>query len=62
MGLSYQWQRKAPQSVWAAWGLNSPTLTLPGITRADNGCQFRCVITDGNGKTVITDAVTLTVI
>ncbi len=53
---------KSPQSDWAAWGLNSPTLTLPGITQADNGCQFRCVITDGNGKTVITDAVTLTVI
>ncbi|MCQ2458716.1 MAG: hypothetical protein MJ142_08330, partial [Clostridia bacterium] len=63
-GLKYQWQyRKTADGTWAnttATGYNTATLTVPG-TASRNGYQYRCVITDKNGKKVTSNTVTLTV-
>ena len=62
--LSYQWQylnvgeeewRKSSKS-----GNDSATLVVP-ITEAKNGQKYRCVITDGDGNTVTSNAAEITV-
>ena len=62
--LSYQWQsRKDSSGTWANSsqpGAKTATLnvtTTPGL----HGWQFRCVVTDGNGKPKASDYATLTV-
>ena len=60
---SYQWQ------VWDGkhqkWvdlpGFTGPTLSRKDIEKKWDGCKFRCVITDADGKQIITDEVTLIV-
>ena len=63
-GLTYQWQwRKNASSTWASTtvsGNKTATITVPA-TAARNGYQYRCKITDANGKIVYSNAATLTV-
>ena len=62
--LTYQWQsRKNSSGSWANSGLStakSATLTV-NVTAGLDGYQFRCIVTDGNGKKVYSDAATLTI-
>ena len=62
--LSYQWQMRASETAnWRDSTNSSAKKTTFTITAqaAHNGCQFRCVVTDSNGKTTATQAATLTV-
>ncbi|MDY2627964.1 MAG: immunoglobulin domain-containing protein [Lachnospiraceae bacterium] len=60
--LSYQWQyQNAGTSVWKASGQSgnkTSTLNVP-ITAARDGQKYRCVVKDGNGNTVTSEAATL---
>ena len=63
--LTYQWQsRKDASSAWSNSGQSgAKTKTLSVATLAGlNGWQFRCVVTDGNGKSWGSNAATLTVV
>ena len=57
--LTYQWQFKNVNSnSWrnsSQSGSTTDTLTVP-ITEARDGQQYRCVVTDGNGNTVTSNA------
>lgn len=56
--LKYQWQAKAPgSSEWKnSTQSGSKTAKLSVSTNANhNGYQYRCVVTDGNGKKVYSD-------
>ena len=62
--LTYQWQyRKNSSSAWADSGQSgNKTATLSvATTKALNGYQFRCIVTDGNGRKSYSCIVTLTV-
>ncbi|MCC8081747.1 MAG: hypothetical protein LIO80_07050, partial [Lachnospiraceae bacterium] len=63
-GLTYQWQYKsAGGTMWHDSGLTgatTATLSVP-VTEARDGQQYRCVVTDGDGNTVTSEAATLTV-
>ncbi len=65
-GLSYQWQyRNAGASTWSNSGIAAAktanmTFTV-GTDKSLNGRQYRCIVTDKNGKTVTSNAATLTV-
>ena len=54
--LNYQWQRNGVDIP----GATSSTYTLSGVTSADNGARFRCVITNAFGFATSIEA-TLTV-
>jgi len=62
--LTYQWQYLSG-TTWktfgAGTGASTATLTTVGTTAAFNGLQFRVVVTGGNGLTVTSNSVTLTV-
>ena len=61
-GLSYQWQASNNGGKsWANSGLTgNKTSTLQvAADKGRDGYQFRCIVTDKNGKSVVTDAVTL---
>ena len=60
--LQYQWQVCTNGSTWkdvTTSGYNKATLKV-GVTAARNGYQYRCIIWDGNGDSVTSDAATLT--
>ena len=62
--LTYQWQfRKNSSSEWANSGQSgNKTATLSvAATKGMNGYQFRCLVTDGNGRKTYSSIVTLTV-
>ena len=62
--LTYQWQsRKDSNSSWANSGLSSAKSATLSVTASAglDGYQFRCVVTDGNGKKVYSNAATLTI-
>ena len=63
-GLTYQWQyQQAGKSYWYDSGMtgsDTDTLTVP-VTAKRDGQSYRCVITDADGNTVISEAATLTV-
>ena len=63
-GLTYQWQwQSANGGDWGLSGLptaKSASLEVPA-TADRNGQHYRCVITDANGNSVNSDAVTLTI-
>ncbi len=63
--LNYRWQVKtSSKGSWtdsAMTGAHTSAMTVRG-TMARNGYQYRCVITDASGNTVISDAVTLAVV
>ncbi len=63
--VSYQWQYKTPAGAWKnssskTAGYNTDTLTVEA-TAARNGYQYRCVVTDQDGNTVISEPAALTV-
>jgi len=62
--LTYQWQYLSG-TTWkgfgAGTGFNTSTLTTVATTAAFNGLQFRALVTDGNGITVSSNSVNLTV-
>ena len=64
-GLNYQWQYKGIYDVvWKNSGMTgakAANLTVVAETKR-NGQQYRCVITDGAGKQITSEAATLTVI
>ena len=62
-GLTYQWQYKYPDGSWTNSGYASgKTATLSFAAQAKyNKMQYRCKITDANGKTITSSAVTLTI-
>ena len=59
-GLHYQWQyRKAGESAWTDWtGATGASLTVTAST-TNNGCQYRCVVSNDGGH-VNSAAATLT--
>lgn len=63
-GLTYQWQyRSSSSGTWANTGLSgnkTPSLTVGALT-GRNGFQYRCIITDSNKKTAISNGAVLTV-
>ena len=62
--LTYQWQSRIDEE--SAWedltgnGAETATLSVEG-TKAQQGSQFRCVVTDSAGKTATSDTATLTI-
>ena len=62
--LTYQWQsRQYYDSAWTNSGLTGArtnTLTIPG-TPGLSGWEFRCIVTDGNGKSAYSETAFLTV-
>ena len=61
-GLSYQWQASVDGgSNWVSSGLTgNKTSTLQvAADKGRDGYRFRCIVIDKNGKSVVTDAVTL---
>ena len=62
--LTYQWQyRTSETDTWKnspATGNKTATLSVPG-TLSRNGYQYRCVITNGSGSSLYSDAATLNV-
>ena len=63
-GLSYQWYyRTSSSGSWkttSLTGAKTTTLSVK-VTEARNGYQYRCKITDANGKNTYSKAATLTV-
>jgi len=54
--LTYQWQYKDPGGAWTDWADKTKSaMTCVAIT-ARNGRQVRCVVTDGSGSTVTSNA------
>ena len=61
MGLTYQWQSMPTGGSFAnIAGATSSSYTTPLAALADNGTQFRCVVTNGQGSAT-SNAATLTV-
>jgi predicted acyl esterase len=62
--LTYQWQFLSG-ATWHNFaigtGFNTATFTFPAATAFANGEQIRVVVTDGNGLSTTSNAVTLTV-
>ena len=61
VGLTYQWQYNKGDG-WTNSGATGATTAALSINAkvGYNGYQYRCVITDGNGKTTTSEAATLT--
>ena len=63
-GLTYQWQYKlANSTTWTdspAASAKTASLTVEATT-ARNGNQYRCIVKDGSGNSVTSEAATLTV-
>lgn len=62
-GVCYQWQERMNGSAWkacAATGATSATLQV-STTRAMNGTQYRCRLTDAYGASATSNTVTLAV-
>ena len=58
--LSYKWQfSKDGGKTWASWGTGNSISVVAAAGR--NNYRFRCLITDANGKTTTSKAVTLTI-
>jgi hypothetical protein len=61
--LTYQWQSSTDAgTTWAnVSGATSATLSLSGLTTADNGKRYRCVLSATGVASVTTNSATLTV-
>ena len=60
--LSYQWQYNSGDGWKKSNGIGAQTDTLTLTANASrSGYQYRCVVTDAGGNTVISDAATVTV-
>ncbi len=62
VGLTYQWQYNSGDG-WKNSGATGATTAALSINAkvGYNGYQYRCIITDGNGKTTTSEAATLTI-
>ncbi len=65
-GLTYQWQFSKNNRTWtnstsATQGYNTDTLHVI-ITNTRNGYYYRCIVTDGSGESIVSDAARLTVV
>ena len=61
-GVKYQWQISRDGQTWTDIpGAAGASCTTGVTTLADNGCLYRCVITDSHGQSVVTDAALLSV-
>ena len=64
-GLTYQWQYCQPgKTMWYNSGMTgnkTDTLEIPVMAKRD-GQSYRCVITDGAGNSVTSEAATLSVL
>jgi hypothetical protein len=59
---SVQWQESTNGATWSPIpGATSTTLTLPGVTMAQNGRLYRAVFENGIGKPATSEAARLTV-
>ena len=60
-GLTYRWQRRTGSD--AAWADAASTASEIQVVAAasDNGAQYRCIITDAEGRTAESEAATLSV-
>lgn len=62
--LSYQWQRSTDGSTWvntSVTGYNTPKITVNKFSYT-NGVRYRCVVTDGKGDSVTSNAAMVTVV
>jgi hypothetical protein len=61
--ITYQWQLSTNAgSTWAdVSGATTPTFSLSGLTTADNGKRYRCVLSATGAASVTTNSATLTV-
>jgi hypothetical protein len=61
--ITYQWQVSTDAgSTWSnVSGATSPTLSLSGLTTADNGKRYRCVLSATGASSVNSNSATLTV-
>jgi len=61
-GLTYQWQVYS-NGAWKNSGASGSTTSKITFkaTKSHNGMKYRCVIVDKNGKSVVTNAATITV-
>jgi hypothetical protein len=58
-GLSYQWQRNT--GTWTNVGVNSAVYSFTTAYPADNGAQFRCIVSGACGSPLTSGTATLTV-
>lgn len=59
---TYQWQvSRDGGQTWAnateGWGMTTPAYTTPNLHLADDGIQFRCIVTVGCANTSVTSSV-----
>ena len=60
-GLTYLWQyRKTGATEWTDWNTKNTADITVAYDKSRNGMSLRCRITDGNGKSVTSEEVTLT--
>ena len=61
-GLQYQWQyRKSGAASWSNWGTRNTASTTATANATWNGMQVRCIVTDGAGNKVTSNAATITI-
>ena len=64
--FTYQWNYLNSASLWVPYAncsvCNSSTMITNKLTLADNGTRLQVVVTDGNGLTITSNTVVLTVI
>ena len=59
--LKYLWQyKKAGASSWTNWTTKTTAAITVAYDKSRDGMSLRCKVTDGNGKTVYSNKVTLT--
>lgn len=62
--LSYQWQRSTDGAKWvdtSVTGYNTPKITVNKFSYS-NGVMYRCIVTDGKGDSVTSEAAMVTVV
>ena len=61
-GLKYKWQaQRTGESSWADFSDTTATLTRT-MSSTYNGWKIRCIVTDANGNSVISDVATIIMI
>lgn len=61
-GLKYQWvYKKNGDSKWSNWVGHTTASTTGNASSAWNGMQLRCVVTDANGHTAVSETVKVTI-
>ena len=61
-GLKYQWQyKKSDATSWSAWSDRTTASTTATANNTWNKMQVRCKVTDSSGKSVYSNAATITI-